>query len=215
MKTQNIDSEINKIISESVSFFDSEADNAKERIWQHLQLNEQQQIKPIWFRALAAACILLFFTTSVFTISYRKADRKISALTELNSSLQKQVELKNAIYQKESQVETYTAVPDTFFIEKIVSVPFTVMEIQKIVDTIYVDRTVYIEKESSMQMATALSDDFSFVPSAQLRADYYETRILLSSSESIKQKKERKLQLMFGSNKIQSKEGILSFRAEL
>ena len=65
MEKNKLDSLIKNALNESDNFYDSEAINAKERIWNHIQ--PQKQVKPLFHWLPAAASILLFVGLSVVT----------------------------------------------------------------------------------------------------------------------------------------------------
>jgi len=209
----NIDSEIKKVIDESADFYDSDSDQSKGRIWQQVQLQQQKSDKPIWIRILAAACILLFISTSVIAILNRQAEQKIASLVELNSSLQHQIQ-KASILQQPSETNTGT-VADTVYVEKTIPVYKAVIKTERITDTVYIERKVYIENELSQEFITASYDSNADDISPKLTAENYDTHILISSSDEVKQKKERKLQIRFGGSRNQSSKGNAALVAEL
>ncbi|NCA79574.1 MAG: hypothetical protein EOM76_05225 [Sphingobacteriia bacterium] len=217
METHNIDSKIRKAINESVDFYDLEAANSKEKIWQQVQLKKQNQPKLYLLRTLAAACILLFVATFIITISNIKADRKIKTLVELNSSLQNQINKhkENTSTQKKLMAVTNIVAPDTVYIEKTVSVLKPVIKTEQIVDTVYIERKVFVEKEIPQKLIAESDNGSPAETPSRLSANSYETRILIRNNENLEQKKERKLQIKFGGNKNQSNEGSLALVTEL
>ena len=217
METHNIDSEIRKVINESADFYDLEATKSKEKIWQQVYSKKQSRPKFYLLRSLAAACILLFAATFIITHSNIKANRKIKTLVELNSSLQNQINTikKNNSIQKELLAETNNVIPDTVYIEKIVSVSKPVIKTEQITDTVYIERTVYVEKEETQKLIAASANSFPAETSPQLIPRNYETRIYIRNNNTEKRKKERKLQIKFGGNKNQSNEGTLALTTEL
>jgi len=219
METHHIDSKIRKAINESADFYDIEAGNSKDRIWQQVQLKKQSQSKLYLLRALAAACIFLFATTFIITISNIKADRKIKTLVELNSSLQNQINTnkENTSAQKEILTATNIVLPDTVYIEKkvLVSVSELVIKTKQIVDTVYIERKVFVEKEQAQPLITAVDNDDPGETPTQLTTNSYETQILIRNNDNVKQKKERKLQIRFGGNKNQSNDGTFALTTGL
>jgi len=216
METHNIDSEIRKAIEESADYYDTEAGISKERIWQHIQRKKQGQPRLIMLRSLAAACILLFVTLFILTISYSKADRKIKTLVELNRTLQNQTvaNKESTSAQKELLSVTQIASPDTVYIEKKVPVSKPVIKAIQIVDTVYIERKVFVGKEQPQKLVAA-ADGYPAETPPQLTINNIEAQFIIRDNKTLKHKKERKLQIRFGGNKNQSNEGILALTTEL
>lgn len=200
MEKHNIDSKIRKAINESADFYDLEAGKSKDRIWQQVQLNKQNKAKLFWFRALAAACILLFLSTSIITISVIRADQKIKTLIVVNGDLQNQINTnnENTLSHKEFLAANETVNSDTVYVEKIVPVLKPIIKTKQITDTVYIERNVYLENDQAPQFIIA-HDNASVVDSSSLvGTNNYESQIYIKNNEKTKPKKERKLKFIFG-----------------
>lgn len=215
MKTNNIDSDIKKIINESVDFYDTEANKAKEKIWQLVQLKTKKQNRPFLLRALAAACILLVFLLSFFTISNFKAQKRINVLVELNATLQHQANATKQITstQQKPLVATTFTVPDTVVIEKKVLVSKPVITTKT--DTVYIKQKVYIEKEIPQEIIAAADQSSVADTTSRFIAGNYETKILIRNNESEQKGKKKKLRIKFGGNRNQSGGGTLALTTGL
>lgn len=216
MKTDNIDSEIKKIINGFDDYYDREAAKSKERIWQQVQLKKKSRSRVFLLRALAAACILLLIISFVVTNENIKANRKINVLVGLNNTLQAQINTNKANTLKQNKLLAATNInlPDTIYIEKKVLVSKPVVQTKQFVDTVYIERKVVVEKEQPKEREIA-NNNISTDTGSQVTTISHETQILIRGSEQIKQKKGRKLQFKFGGNRNQPNEGTLAFTTEL
>ena len=210
METHKIDLIIKKAINESENFYDSEANNAKERIWNHVQLQKQNVSKPILFRLLVAASILLFISLSIISISNIRNRNTINTLVELNRELRNEATIKNKKFsiKKETLSTTKVNKHDTIYIEKKVVEYIPLVATKQITDTVYIQQIVYVEKE---QNPTSLAVNNYSTPTdtiVKTIENNYKAEILISNNESLKRKK---FQLIFGSNKDQINSGTLAF----
>jgi hypothetical protein len=216
MKTHNIDSVFKKAIEKSGDFYSSEAIASKERIWENVRTKKQKQPRLILFWSLVAACIILFFSTTIITISNIKAKDKIETLAELNSNLKNEAlaNNQNSITNKEPENTAMINSPDTIYIEKevIVSKPIVITKV--IVDTVFVDQIVYIEKETPQELL-AINDSINQTgTTSQVIADSFDTKILIRNSETGKREKKKKFRIKFGGNKDQGNNGTLAISKE-
>ena len=217
MKTHDIDSIFKKTVDESANFYDIEANQAKGRIWKHVQTQKENRPSLVLIRLLAAACILLLISTSVATLSFIKAKRSMRTLVEANNTLMKNATASppNSFAVKEPMTAARSNSTDTIYIEKKVVVSKPVLKTIQVVDTVYVKQIEYVEKEHSPELLTA--NEHSLVPDSQgqKKEKLYETEILIRNNESIKPKKRKKLQLKFGGNNNPTNNGTLAFTTKL
>jgi hypothetical protein len=213
MDTQNIDSEIKKVIDGSADYYNIEAAKAKERIWKQVQAQKQRYPKLLIVRSLVAACILLFIITSVMSISLINAKKSMKALVESNSIL---IDKSTANNQK-NLIKENAAIPakvnstDTIYVERkeIVSKP---IELRKqVIDTVYIKQIVYIEKEPTPESLAANVNSITANPTFQETSTNYNTEVLISNNESNKGRKGKRIQIKFGGNKDQLNNGTLAF----
>lgn len=216
METHNIDLFIKKAIDESANFYDIEANKAKEKIWKHVQLQKQNHHRPILIRSLVAACILLFISTSVISLSLIKTKKTIKTLVELNNTLKDYTieSNQNTLTKKEPVIAANANSPDTVFIEKNVVVSKPVIITKQIIDTVFIRQIVYVEKEQAQETLTAIENSYPTDSIFQSNANNYETEILISNNEKVKREKGKKIQIKFGGNKDQTSSGTLAFTTE-
>ena len=105
--------------------------------------------------------------------------------------------------------------PDTVYIEKIVTVANPVVRTEQIVDTVYIERTVLIEKEQPQELLSAFNNADPAETFSQMTTDNVESQIFIRNNNTVKQEKERKLQIKFGGNKNPSNEGTLALITKL
>jgi hypothetical protein len=217
METHNIDSIIKKAIDDSGNFYDHEANKAKERIWKQVQFKKQNPPRLILLRSLVAACILLFVSTSVIYISFIRTKETIKTLVELNSTLMNNstANVQNSKPVKEPLTATNYNSPDTIFIEKKAIVTNPIIITKHIIDTVYIRQIVYVEKEMTSELLASVKNSIIADSSYQKNEKNYETEILIRNNELPKKEKGRRIQIKFGGNKNQLKNGILAFTARL
>lgn len=216
MKTHNIDSIFKNAIDESEGFYSSEANDSKERIWDNIRTQKQKHPRLILFWSLVAACILLFFSTTVISLWNIKAQNKIETLVELNSNLMKKnmEKSQNFITATEPEKVAIANSIDTVYIEKevIISKPIVITEV--ISDTVFIEQIVYVEKETSTELVANNDITNQTESSSQFISESIETKILIRNSKNDKKGKKKKVQIKFGSNKNQSNSGTLAYTKE-
>ena len=212
MKKHKIDSLIKNAVNESDNFYDSEAINAKERIWNHIQ--PQKQVKPIFPWLLAAASILLFVGLSVVTFYNIKYKSTINTLVESNTLLKNDLSIskQNLLTKKETVATAYRQTTDTVYIEKKIVEYKALVTTQRITDTVYVKQIVYVEKEQDANLIAVNENSSSSDSSSKTIEDNYQSDIIISSNDAIEKKKSKKMRIKFGGNRTQIKEGTLAFR---
>jgi hypothetical protein len=216
METHKIDSIIKKVIRESENFYDSEATNAKERIWHHVQLKKQNQAKPLVFRLLVAASILLFIGLSILTISNIKNRNTINTLVELNSALREETAIINRkSLLNEPLAANNAKIHDTIYIEKKVVEYRPIVTTKQITDTVYIQQIVYVEKEPQPASLEVDENRRPVDSVSHTIGNNYKSEITIRNSESTKREKGNKIQLKFGSNSDQTNRGTLAFTTEL
>ncbi|HPE56458.1 MAG TPA: hypothetical protein P5514_01350 [Bacteroidales bacterium] len=219
MKPQNnFDDQIRKMIIDSADHFGRESENSKERIWQHVQLKKEKRVALLWFRALAAACLLLLLVTSILVVSKVKNDNRLKTLVIANSSLEDQIyTMQQEVSTKpEVAIVSKASVPDTIYVEKTITVAQPSIKTEFITDTVYVDRTIYVEKENTQEMI-AVNDPPSTVDTITqiMEANDHEKQIIIRNNSNQKQAKIRKLKIKLGGNKPVSKRADLALKTEL
>ena len=212
MKKHKIDSLIKNAVNESDNFYDSEAINAKERIWNHIQ--PQKQVKPLFPWLLAAASILLFVGLSVVTFYNIKYKSTINTLVESNTLLKNDLSIskQNLLTKKETVATAYRQTTDTVYIEKKIVEYKALVTTQRITDTVYVKQIVYVEKEQDANLIAVNENSSSSDSSSKTIEDNYQSDIIISSNDAIEKKKSKKMRIKFGGNRTQIKEGTLAFR---
>ena len=212
MEKHKIDSLIKKALNEADNFYDSEAINAKERIWNHI--HHKKQAKPMVPWLLAAASILLFVGLSVLTFYNIKYKATINSLVESNTLLKNDLSIskENLLTKKETMATDYMQIIDTIYIEKKIVEYKPVVATKHITDTVYIKQIVYVEKEPDANLITANENSSSADSSSKTIENNYESDIIISSNEAIEKKKSKKIRIKFGGNRSQTKEGTLAFR---
>jgi len=217
METHDIDSMVKKVVDESMNFYDVEANKAKERIWKQVKLQRQSYPRFILVRLLVAACMLLFISTSIITIAYIKTYNSIKTLTELNSNLKNNATVndQNPFLIKEPEIASNIKSVDTIYIERKVIVSKPVNITKHVIDTVYISKIVYVEKEQVQKLLTDNENCIASDNDNQLPPNNYETKILISNNELINMDKRKKLQIKFGGNRDQVNNGRLAFIVKL
>ncbi|MBK8805266.1 MAG: hypothetical protein IPO21_00910 [Bacteroidales bacterium] len=212
METHKIDSVIKKAINESENYYSSDANIAKERIWNHIQREKQNQSKPIMLRLLVAASILLFISLSIITISNIRNRNTINTLVELNRKLKNEatINVKNTI-KKESIIATNVIIHDTIIIEKKVIEYKPLATTKHFTDTVYIQQIVYVKQEQKPDFLITNEKNCSTDSVIQKTGNNYKSEILISNNQSLKRKKVKKIQIKFGGNKDQIDSGTLAF----
>jgi len=212
MEKHKIDSLIKNAINESDNFYDSEAINAKERIWNHIQ--PQKQVIRLFPWLLAAASILLFVGLSVVTFYNVKYKATINTLVESNTLLKNDLSIskQNLLTKKETMATAYRQTTDTIYIEKKIVEYKALVTTQHITDTVYVKQIVYVEKEQDANLVAVNENASSSDASSKTIEDNYQSDIIISSNDAIEKKKSKKMRIKFGGNRTQNKEGTLAFR---
>lgn len=216
METHKIDSIIKKAINESENHYDSEANIAKERIWNHIQLQKQNQSKQSLLRFLAAASILLFIGLSIITISNIRNRNTINTLVELNFKLKNEALISNKNnLRQESIIASNVNIHDTIFIEKKVIKYTPLITAKQITDTVYIQQIVYVEKEHEPALVISNENNSSKDSIPRTIGNNYKSEIIISNKESLKAEKGKKFQIKFGGNIDHINSGTLAFTTNL
>jgi hypothetical protein len=216
METHKIDSTIKKAIIESENHYDSEANIAKTRIWNHIQIQKQKQSKPPLLRLLVAASILLFISLSIITISNIRNRNTINTLVELNCKLKNEAIIRNKnTLKQESIIATNVSIHDTIIIEKKVIEYKPLVTTKQITDTVYIQQIVYVQKEQKPALLITNENNSSADSILRTIGNNYNSEILISNKESLKREKGKKIQIKFGGNKDQINGGTLAFTTKL
>lgn len=142
MEKDKLDSLIKNAIDESNDFYDSEALDAKERVWS--KVKPQHKVVPLFYRLLAVACILLLIFLSVSTYSNLRYKSTIDKLVETNSQLKQ-----NLKTTKENSLTSVKQINDTIYVEKKNSESEPIVTTNNITDTVYIKQIVYVDKENN------------------------------------------------------------------
>lgn len=215
METHKIDSLIKNALKDSEDFYDSDAIDAKKRVWSQVQT--QKQRKPLSLRLLAAASILLFIGMSAIMISNMRYKSTINALVESNTDLEKEllINKQNSITEMEAVAASYSSTPDTIYVEKKIIEVKPLITTKYITDTVYIKQIVYVEKETDANLLTG--DETASSPELISKPSEfnYQSEILISSSDAVKKEKGRKFKLKFGGNRSQIRNGTLAVTTKL
>lgn len=214
MEKHNIDSLIKNALNESDDFYDSEAINAKDRIWNHIQ--HKKQVKPIFLRLLAAASILLFIGLSAVTFSNMKHKSTINTLVESNTLLKNDLFItkQNLLIKKETTAIPNRQIFDTIYVEKKIIEYKPVVATKHITDTVYIKQIVYVEKEPDANLITANENSSSADSSSKTIENNYESEIIISNNEAVEKKKVKGIKIKFGGNRSQTRGGALALRTK-
>ena len=216
METHKIDSIIKKAVVESENHYDSKANNAKDRIWNQIQLQKQNQSKPVLLRLLVAASVLLFISLSIVTMSNIRNRNTINTLAELNRKLKNETIIKaqNAIKNKPA-IATNVNIHDTIIIEKKIIKYKPLVTTKHIIDTVYIQQIVYVEKAQKAALSITNENNPLTDSIIQRTVNSYKSEILINNSESLKREQGKKIQIKFGGNKDQTNSGTLAFTTNL
>ena len=214
MEKHKIDSLIKNAINESDNFYDSEAVNAKERIWNQIQ--PQKQVKQLFPWLLAAASILLFVGLSVVTFYNIKYKATINTLVESNTLLKNNLLLnkQNLLANKEVIGASERQITDTIYIEKKVIEYKPLVTTKHITDTVYVKQIVYVEKEQDASLIAVNENASSSDSGTKIINNNYESEIIISNNEAVEKKKVKGIKIKFGGNRSQNREGTLALRTK-
>ncbi len=213
MKTHNIDSAIQKAIHESEDFYSLEANSAKDRIWNNIQIKKQNHPKLIFFRLLSAACILLFIGITAFTVIVINYRNKINTLIEVNKTLK--LEANKNISKLKQLGSTEINENDTIFIREKILVSQPLVITKNITDTVYVQQITYIEKDPTNESTTLNQSKNPLDLALQTTENIYKTEIFISNNEPLKQEKKNRFRIRFGGAKDQLNNEISGFTTKL
>lgn len=143
MKKHNIDSIIKNAVEESKDFYDSEALEAKERIWNAVR--PRKKVIPLFYRLAAVASILLLLFLSIATYSTLKYKSKVNQLVKTNTQLK--LDKQSLAKKNETNSASNQQKPDTVFIEKKITQLKPIVTTEKLIDTVFIKQIVYVEKK--------------------------------------------------------------------
>ena len=157
MEKHKLDSLLKNAINESNDFYDSDAELAKERIWN--KIKPQKKVIPLFYRLLAVASILLLILLSVSTYSNLHYKSSIKELVETNKQLK--LDKNNLLSKNETSLIIAKSKKDTVYIEKKSSNTEPVVTTKYITDTVYLKEIVYIEKkkDSTLNSSKVIASD--------------------------------------------------------
>ena len=217
METKKIDSLFRKSVNESQDYFETEADDAKSRIWSQVQQKNKKKAMPMLYRLLVAACILFFISTSVLMVSHLQTQKKIEALVVSNANLKSKVATnsQSISIKKASPIAENSNVTDTVYVEKKVTVTKSIIEKQRITDTVYIKQMVYATKETPPEMIAAIENDVATDSTFQNSSDNYKTEILIKNTKNLKKEKNKKFKFKFGGNRNSGNDVKLALTSKL
>ncbi len=217
METNKIDSIFKKSIVESEDYYETEANNAKSRVWSQVQHQNKKKYMPILFRLLVAACILLFISTSFLLVSNIDTRNKIDVLIALNADMKKKAAMvaENGLINEELLIAANLNSADTVTIIKKEFVTKTIIQKELITDTVYIQQTVYVENELLDESITAIDKSIPTDSTYQIIVDNYEKEILINNTKTSKKKNKKKFRLKFGGNQDSGNGGAIALSSKL
>ena len=217
METNKLDSVFKKSINESEDYYETEANNAKDRIWSQVQHENKKKTLPLLFRLMVAACILLFISTSILVVSNIGTQNKIDALVELNTDMKNKADLnaENELINKELLIAAKLNSTDTVFIEKEVLVTKSIVQKEIIIDTVFIQQIVYVEKEILPEAFIAIENSIPIDSTYQIITNNYKTEILIKNTKTQKKENNKKFKLKFGGNQNSSNDGTIALSSKL
>jgi hypothetical protein len=190
MEKHKLDSLIKKAINESNDFYDSDAEFAKERIWN--KVKTQKKVIPLFYRLLLVASILLLIFLSVTTFSNLQYKSSIEKLVETNNQLK--LDKENLQSNKNLSLSSATEKIDTVYIEKKTSELKPIVTTKYITDTIYLKQIVYVEKNSDSKLNSSTEIASSSNSESKTNAiDTLTVRTITNSNFTDKEKEENSL----------------------
>lgn len=217
MDMQKIDSIVKKVIEESNDYYNGEAAKVKGKIWEHVQAKKLNRSNRMLVRLLAAACIVFFLTTVFLSFTLVRTKNSEKNLVALNNHLTGLLAEKNEkIFDQESKISlAQNNLKDTVYVVKKEMVYHPVEKIQRITDTVYVQRTVINEKVPAKESLVAEKNDNVSATTIDNAPTNYNTEILIRRNEPKNVKKKWRIRFRFGADRDQVDSKSFALTAEL
>jgi hypothetical protein len=217
MEPNNIDSAFRKAVNESAGPYEFEADQSKGRIWQQIQSGKSNRALPVLFRLLLAACILLFFCSTVLSILLFREKKSVHMLAEANRIVKTESSLPSQKIQTEKVTVANAQAPasDTVYIKRNVIIYQPLITTEKQVDTVYIRQVVFKEREQSPEMIAANPNNIAKESVQPDPVQSYGKEIVISNKQAGVARKKGKLLLKLGGNNSPSGNGSLAFTVNL
>ncbi|WP_019039249.1 hypothetical protein [Psychroflexus tropicus] len=153
MEKYKLDALIKKALNESNDFYDSDAELAKERVWN--KVKTEKKVVPHFYRLLSAVSILLLIFLSVLSYSNLKYKSSVEKLLEANQQLK--LDNQNLQSIKDLSLNLASQRTDTVYIEKNQSETKSLVTTKFIKDTVYLKQIVYVEKDTDSLSNTSIA----------------------------------------------------------
>jgi hypothetical protein len=210
MDTQNIDQLFRKALEASERYYDAQANEARARIWKQVRQPRRKNL-PVMFIALAAACLLLMVISGFLGVTLFSTKQSIFARDSKIEQLS--VEIAKVRAMKKSTNTAVVSFPshDTVYVAREKIAPYQVEVSRVVTDTVYVQQTVYVEKEAEpLNIKNKPVNDSVFEKQIPVR----NTEILISKADNSKKTRLKKFKIRLGGEKEQSGSGSLALIAK-
>ncbi len=217
MEPHNIDAHFRKTVDASTGYYDIEADQSKNRIWQQIQPGNKKQATLLLYRLLLAACILLLFCSGTLAILLFREKNSVRFLAEANRSI-KTESLHHPIAipaEKPSSVVSQTVKTDTVYIRRNVIVYKQLNTVEKQVDTVFIHQTIYTEREPVTELITVIQNPIKNETQQPDLIQNNDREIVISNKQGRKEKKKGKLLFKYGGNNSHEGNGTPAFTVNL
>lgn len=217
MEPHNIDSHFRKTVDESAGYYEREADQSKNRVWQQIQSGNRKQANFLLYRLLIAACVLLLFCTGILAILLFREKKSVRILAEANRSFKNESVHHSAPRSTEniSSATSQTVKHDTVYIHKNVIVNKLNNTVEKQVDTIFIHQTIYTEREPAPELITVIQNPVKNESQQPAQLQNTDREIVISNKQGRKEKKKGKLLFKLGGNNTPDGNGSTAFSVNL
>ncbi|MBK7174992.1 MAG: hypothetical protein IPH84_17600 [Bacteroidales bacterium] len=217
MEPHNIDAHFRKTVDESAGYYEIEADQSKNRIWQQIHPGNKKQAPFLLYRLLIAACILLLFCSGTLAILLFREKNSVRFLAESNRSIKTET-LHHQIAkpaEKPSSATSQTVKTDTVYIQRNVIVYKQKNTVEKQVDTVFIHQTIYTEREPVTELITVMQNPVKNEPPQSYQIQNTNREIVISNKQGRKEKKKGKLLFKLGGNNSPEGNGSTAFTVNL
>ncbi len=188
MDKQSIDSDIRKLLEESVDYYDAQANEAKDRIWGEIQKSGQKNQPALLVRILAIACTLLILISTGLSVLYFRSNRIVLAMKEHNAQMNNY-----NIKLLEKQLSDEQKRTDTIVITQKEYIDKPVFITEKVVDTIYMKETVYVPVEVPADSGTVLKPETFAYEASMDDTLSYTSEVIIRNMNNRRPAKNRKM----------------------
>lgn len=215
MDSQNIDQLFRKALEASEGHYNAQANHARDRIWKQVQ-KKNRKPAALMLISLAAACLLLLLVSSFLSFSVFRAKKSVSQQAAIIEQLSGELASANALNKGKNVAVIPTTKPtsDTVFVEKerIVLIPSAITQVK--VDTVYVNQTVYVEKEVRTEPFNAFPSEKEADAVSEEKTPVHAMEILISNREIPEKSKSKRLKIRLGGEREQTGSGTLALTAK-